>query len=108
MGSILTIGGSTVNRVASHVIINRLTHSLDAPDTLEFTELNASLPGTYHPEQAVTLDVDGTREFTGWIVSRDIAGIGEDCPRVGYRCLDLRYGAMLTEITASDGTSTMR
>jgi hypothetical protein len=108
LASVLTIAGSTVNRPGSHVLINRLTHSLDVPDCLEFVELNATLPGTYAPEQAVTLDVDGTREFTGWIFGRSIGGIGVECPSVGYRCFDLRFGAALIAVTASDGTGIMR
>ena len=42
MASVLTIAGTVVNRFNAHVLINRLTHSLDGPDEMEFAELNAT------------------------------------------------------------------
>lgn len=110
MASTLTIAGSTVTRGPGNarVILNRLTLSLDRPDELEFTEIGATLPGAYHPEQAVTLTDGATTVFTGWIFSRHADAFGTGSGRVGYRCLGLSYGAALLAVTAADGTGLMQ
>lgn len=107
MSSVLTIAGATIDRVAARVVLNRLTLSLDRPDELEFTELGANLPGAFAPEAAVTLTIDGTTSFSGWVFSRAPDSFGVGPGRVGYRCLGLSYGASMVPITASDGTGTM-
>jgi hypothetical protein len=107
MPSVLTIAGSPVNRQTARLILNRWTVSLDRPDELEFTQLAASLPGAYAPEQTVTLTVGGTVVFSGWIFSRSPANAGTGSISVGYRCLGLKYAAYLMPVTASDGTGTM-
>jgi hypothetical protein len=107
MSSVLTIGGTAVNRYTSRIILNRLTLSLDRPDELEFSELATNLPGSFAPEQAITLTIDGTLSFSGWIFSRSPAGQGRGPISVGYRCLGLRYAAYLIAVTAADGTGTM-
>lgn len=107
MASTLTIAGTAIDRAAAKVVLDRLTLSLDRPDELEFHEVAADLPGTYAPEQAVTLTDGATLVFQGWIFSRSIGGFGESSGRVGYRCVGLSYGAALVAVTASDGTGTM-
>lgn len=107
MASVLVIAGSTVNREAAHIRLNRLTHSLDRPDELEFTEGEGIFPGTFAPEDTVTLTVDGTLEFAGWIFSRSYQGAGTGSIQIGYRCMSLRYGAYLIPVTASDGAGQM-
>jgi hypothetical protein len=107
MSSVLKIGGTTITRSTAHVILNRLTFSLDRPDELEFTELSAVLPGTFTPEQTVSLTINGTPAFTGWIFSRSPSGMGSGPITIGYRALGLRYGAQLIAITAADGTGSM-
>lgn len=107
MSSVLTIGGSTITRTTAKIVLNRLTLSLDRPDELEFAELACDLPGSYAPEAAVTLTVDGTLSFSGWIFARHPDGFGQSSGRVGYRCLGLSYGASLVAVTASDGTGQM-
>lgn len=107
MASVLTISGVTINRYAAKVILNRLILSLDRADEFEFTELATILPGAYHPEEAVTLTVDGVLAFSGWIVSRHPCNMGVGSISVGYRCLGLMFAAYLIPITASDGTGTM-
>ena len=108
MASVLTIGGSTISRASARIVLNTMTLSLDGqPDELAFTELNATLPGSYAPEETVTLTDGTTTLFSGWIFSRESSGFGQVSGRVGYRALGLSYGASLIAITASDGTGTM-
>lgn len=107
MSTVLTIGGIAVDVAAGRLEMNRLTLSLDNPDSLEFTEYGVNLPGTYHPEQAVTLTDGTTTLFSGTIYSRHPDGFGTGPGRVGYRCLGLSYAASLIAVTASDGSGTM-
>jgi hypothetical protein len=104
----LKISGSAVTRSTARLILNRWTISLDRPDELEFTEVGTNLPGSYAPEQNITLIQNSVNIFSGWIVSRHPSGMGSGPIDVGYRCMGLKYGAYLTAITASDGTGTMR
>ena len=108
MASTLTIAGTTVTPgPGTPIVLDRLTLSLDRPDELEFHEIAANLPGSYHPEQAVTLKDGTTTIFSGWIFSRHPDNYGTGPGRIGYRCLGLSYGAALVAVTASDGTGTM-
>jgi hypothetical protein len=108
MSTTLTIAGSTINVPAARVVLDRLTLSLDRPDEFEFHEEVADFPGTYRPEQRVTLADGSTTLFDGWIFSRHPDGFGRGPTRVGYRCLGLSYGASLVAVTASDSTGTIR
>ena len=105
--STLTIAGSTVNRPASRIILDRWCLSLDRPGELEFTELACNMPGSFAPEAAVTLSIGGTQVFNGWIYQRIPGGFTRESGRVGYRCLDQKFRAYMIPITASDGTGTM-
>jgi len=105
--SILTIAGSAVNRPTAKILLNRWKLNLDGPDELEFSELAANLPGTFAPEQAVTLSIGGTTVFSGWIFWRGPSGFTRESGTIGYRALSLKFGAYLIPITASDGTGTM-
>lgn len=107
MASFLVIAGVTIDREATHVRLNRITHSLDRPDELEFTEGEGIFPGAFAPESTVSLTVDGVLEFSGWIFSRSYQGAGTGSIQIGYRCLSLRYGAYLIPVTASDGAGVM-
>src|SRR5262245_28312325 len=104
--SVLTVGGVTVPRRGG-IILNRLSLSLDQPDELEFAQLAANLPGTYSPEQAVTLTIDGTLAFSGSIFSRSLSGFTQGSGQIGYRCLGLKYQAYLIPVTSADGTGTL-
>ena len=105
--STLTIAGSTITRPTSKILLNRWTLPIDRPGELEFTELAVSLPGSFAPEQAVTLTISGTVVFNGWIFQRIPGGFTRESGRVGYRCLDQKFAAYMIPITASDGTGTM-
>lgn len=108
MSSTLTIAGNTITPgPGTPVVLDRLTLSMDRPDELEFHEVCVSLPGSYHPEQAVVLKDGTTVLFQGWIYSRHPDGYGTGPGRIGYRCLGLSYGAALIAVTAADGTGTM-
>ncbi len=103
MSSILTIAGTPVDRPADRVVINRVTLSLDQPDTLEFTEKCAALPGQFGAGDLVTDTVDGTARFSGQIVGSYPQGIGRSCIDIGYRALGLAWLANQIWVTGSDG-----
>ena len=69
MASVLTINSVTITRASARVVLNQLSISMDGPDTLAFTQLGTTLPGTYRQGQSVTLTVDSVLVFTGVIVS---------------------------------------
>lgn len=106
MASVLTIGGATIDRAdnATRCILNRLTLSLDQPDALEFAQVGTTLPGAWHPGQAVTLTVDGALAFSGQVTSRHPA-TGPGGITVGYRALGLKWLANRIPVTnGQDGT----
>lgn len=106
--STLAISGSTINRPANRIILDKWKLPLDTPGELEFTELGVDMPGSYGPENAVTLSIAGLGTvFNGWIFSRGMAGYTRGMPSVGYRALDQKFAAYLFPVTASDGTGTM-
>jgi hypothetical protein len=109
MASVLKIAGSTVARgtAASRIILNRYSWHLDEYDTLEFSEIAATLPGTYGEGTDVTLDMGGTRQFTGRIVSRHwkhSAGVGWT---IGYRANGLKWSANIAVTNPNDLTGTI-
>jgi hypothetical protein len=107
VSSVLVINGSTVNRTTARVVLNRLSISMDGPDTLEWTQYATTLPGTYRTSQSVTLTVDGTLVFTGVIVSLHPTGINTGQINVGYRAMGLNWLANQVFITAADGSGKM-
>lgn len=107
MSTVLSINGTTVNRATAHIVLNRLSLSMDSPDVLEFTERVALLPGSYRLNQAVTLTVDGTIRFRGQIVSLHPSGVGQGKISVGYRCMGLSWLANNIFVTAPDGSGKM-
>jgi hypothetical protein len=108
MASVLTIGGSTVDRSATRTKLDRLHVSYEGYDTLEFHQLAATLPASWHAPQAVTLTVGGTLRFTGQITSIHYGFQGDLGWSFVYRAQDLRYVADQIPITnANDQTGTI-
>ena len=105
--STLTIAGSPVNRPSNRLVLNSWTLKLDGPSELEFTELAANLPGSWQPEQSVSLTINSVVVFSGWIFSRHPDNAGSGSISIGYHCLSQQYGAYLIPITATDGTGVM-
>lgn len=109
MSTVLTIDGAPVDLDASRVSIQRLTLSVDQPDSLEFGETGASLPFAWRNGQAVTLTIDGTLRFVGSIQGVYSGGIGEGPIAVGYRALGLKWAAGTIPITnPQDGTGVIQ
>ena len=107
--STLTIGGSTVNRAASHVTLQRLLFGIQEVESLDFAqEVVGSLQGSYTEGQSVVLSMtDGTTTktvFQGQIVSHTSTAIGAGVISVGYHCLGMRFLANQIITTGPDGT----
>lgn len=101
--TVLTVNGTAVPRTGG-VILNQLRLSLDEPDELAFTQFAHGMPGSFAPEQPVTLTINGVLVFTGNIFSRGLAGYTRGVGNVGYRALGLKYQGYLIPVTAADGT----
>jgi hypothetical protein len=104
MASVLTIGGSTVDRSATRTKLDRLHVSYEGYDTLEFHQLAATLPASWHAPQAVTLTVGGTLRFTGQITSIHYGFQGD----LGWSFVKALIDAHQTALTAAGiGTYTL-
>jgi hypothetical protein len=108
VASVLTIGGAVVHRAAQRVILHEMTLSIDAPETLEFTQLvEPACCGDFSAGQTVSL-VDTDFTFKGYIAKAVPIGIGVGSIAIGYLCLGLRWEANLIWVTAADGTGSMQ
>lgn len=107
MSSVLKIDGLAVGRSENRVVLDRLTLSLDGYDTLEFSQVAATLPGSYSAAKSVALEVDGAVRFRGVVASSHYQGIGSGAIRIGYRAVGLEWMANRIPITAGDGTGTL-
>jgi hypothetical protein len=107
MATVLAINGSTINRPANRLVINRFSRSMDGPSTLEWTEKGVSLPGSWGHGDLVTLTVDGTTVFSGQCTGSYPSGMNRGPIDVGYRALSLEWLVNRIAITASDGTGTL-
>jgi hypothetical protein len=94
-----------VDRSAARVLLHSLTLSVDAADTLEFSQLvEPAGDGDYSEGDPVHVVVDGVSRFTGMIARALPINIGTGSIAVGYLALGLRYLANQIFITAPDGT----
>src|SRR5574337_1679239 len=108
MATVLTIGGSTVDRAASRVVLQRLTLSMDGPDVLEFSQIARPADcGDCSGLAPVTLTIDGTLYFTGTLTRPTPQGVGRGAITVAYTALGFRYAANNVFVTGSDGTGSM-
>lgn len=107
MSSALKIDGLVVDRPANRVAIDRLALSLDGFDSLEFSQVAASLPGSYTASAPVELEIDGVTRFKGVLASTHYQGIGTGAIRIGYRALGLEWLANRIPITGGDGTGSL-
>ena len=85
MATVLTINGVAVNLDASRTAIQRLTLSVDEPDSLEFGQFGITLPTEWGEGDLVQLAIDGTTYFNGELVSTHAGELGEGPINVGYR-----------------------
>ncbi len=105
MASVLKIGGATVDRRASRIVLERLHLQVDdGYDSLEFTEVATSLPGLFGGRDPVELTVDGVVAFRGEVVSSHPGGVGSGPISIGYRAMGLEWLANRIPVTAPDGT----
>ena len=89
------------------LVLNQLSISMDNPDSLTFTQIEGSLPGTYRQGQWVNLTVDGTVVFIGQIVSIHPSGTSEGQISIGYRCFGLNWLINQLWITSPNGVGTI-
>lgn len=104
MASVLKFDGLVVDRPANRVALDALTLSLEGWDVLEFSQVAATLPGSYSAAKPVELEVDGTTRFKGRLVSTHYQGIGDGAIRIGYRAFGLEWLANSVPLAAIDGT----
>jgi hypothetical protein len=107
LASVLSIGGVVINRVASRVILQRMTLAMDQTESLEFTQLvEPACDGAFSAGQVVTL-TDADFSFRGFIARATPQNIGAGAIAVGYLALGRRWELNNLWVTAADGTGLM-
>jgi hypothetical protein len=79
--------------------------NLDGPESLEFAESRATLPGTFPENTPVVLTIDGVARFRG-IISGRASGESESGISISYSCLGLSDLADTVPVTQPQDGST--
>lgn len=102
---VLTVNGSAVNLATQKVYVEGYAMGFENPDTCDFFEFAAKLPGAFVDNQTVVLSYLTVPVFSGRIVTRSPEFDDQLGWRIRYHALGLRHFGNLVPVTnPNDGT----